>query len=93
MPAFLCTYICTLHFDAFLKTGICVAISAVMYYFIEYVIDLLFNTNESSYQVNFNDWSHYLEGNISFICLISFLLISAILVSVAIFRNYKRRSR
>ena len=92
-PAFLCTYIYTLHFDAFLKTGICVAISAVMYYFIEYVIDLLLNTNESSYQVNFNDWNHYLEGNISFICLISFLLISAIMVSVGIFRIYKRCSR
>ena len=93
IPAIFCAYVCTLRFDAFLKTGICVAFSAVMYYFTELVVDALFGTNESSYQVNFNDWSQHLEGNISFICLISFLFISIVFVGVGIFRIYKSNSR
>ena len=92
MPAIFCAYICTLRFDAFLKTGICIAFSAVMYYFIEYMVDVLFGTNESSYQVNFNNWSQYLEGNISFICLISLLLISFVFSGVGVFRIYKSNS-
>ena len=92
IPAIFCAYICTLRFDAFLKTGICIAFSAVMYYFIEYMVDVLFGTNESSYQVNFNDWSQYLEGNISFICLISLLLISFVFSGVGVFRIYKSNS-
>lgn len=85
-PVIFCAYICTLHFDAFLKTGICVASSTVMYYLTDYVVDVLFGTNENSYQVNFNDWSQCLDGNIHLISLISLLFISVIFVGVGIFR-------
>ena len=90
-PAILCTIICTLRFNAFLKTG-CIVFSTVMYYFTKRVVDILFNTNESSYQVNFNDWQQCLEGNIYLICLISLLFISVIFVGVGVFRICKKKS-
>lgn len=93
IPVILCTILCTLRFDAFLKTGICIASSAVMYYFADYVVDMLFGTNENSYQVNFNDWQQCLEGNIYLISLISLLFVSVIFVGVGIFRICKTKSR
>ena len=92
-PAILCAYVCTLRFDAFLKTGICIAFSTVVLYFTEYVVDVLFGTNDSSYQVNFNDWSQYLEGNIFFICLISLLFIGAVFAGIGAFRIHKSKGR
>ncbi len=92
-PAIFCTFICTLRFDAFLKTGICVASGTIMYYFTNYVVDMLLGTNENSYQVNFNDWQQCLEGNIHFISLISLLFISSIFVGVGVFRICKSKSR
>lgn len=56
-------------------------------------MDVLFGTNESSYQVNFNDWSQHLEGNISLIFLISLLFIGAVFAGIGVFRIYKRSRR
>lgn len=92
-PAILCTVICTLRFDAFLKTSICIAFSTAIYYFTEYVIDILFGTNESSYQVNFKDWQQYLEGNVLFITVSSLLLVSAVFIGIGIFRICKSKRR
>ena len=89
IPPIICTMICTFRFDAFLKTGICIAFSAVIYYFTDYVVDILFDTNENAYQVNFSDWQQCLEGNIYFISLTSLLLISVIFVGVGILRIRK----
>ncbi len=90
-PAIFCTAICALRLDVFLKAGICVVSSTVMYYFTEYVVDVLFGTNENSYQVNFNDWRQCLEGNVYFICLLSLLVISVIFLGVGIFRIGKHK--
>lgn len=90
-PAILCTVICKLHFDAFLKAGICTAICAVMYYFTEYIVDILLGTNESSYQVNFNDWNKCLEDNVYLIVLSSLLLISLIFIVIGIFRLFRKK--
>jgi len=90
-PAILCTVICTLRFDAFLKTGICIAPSIVMYHFIDYIVDMLFGTNGNSYQVNFNDWKQCSEGNIHMIALTSCLLISAVFIGIGIFRICKNK--
>jgi hypothetical protein len=92
-PAILCAYVCTLRFDAFLKTGFCIAFSTVIFYFTELVVDVLFGTNNSSYQVNFNDWSQYIDGNITFISLISLLFISAVFAGVGALRIYKSNRR
>ena len=93
LPAILCTVICAFRFDAFLKTGICFALSSVMYYFTNYVIDQIFGTNNSSYRVNFNDWQQFSNGNVHFICLVSLLFISILFLGVGIFRVCKKKCR
>ena len=85
-PAIFCTIICLLRFDAFLKTGVCIAFSTILFYFTEYIVDILFGTNESADQVNFNDWAQFLEGNIQLICLVLFLFVSAVFLAIGIFR-------
>ena len=90
-PAIFCTVICALHFDAFLKAGICVVSSTVAYYFVDYVVDVLFGTNENSYQVNFSDWEQCLEGNIHVICLASFLVIGVVFLAIGMFRVFKNQ--
>ena len=90
LPAVVCTVICALRFDAFLKTGICIAFSTVVYYFTNYVVDKLFGTNNSSYPVDFNDWQRCSNGNIHFICFISFLFISVLFLGAGVFRLFKR---
>ncbi|MBE6532322.1 MAG: helix-turn-helix transcriptional regulator [Ruminococcaceae bacterium] len=91
-PAILSTVICAFKLDPFLKAGICTALSAVAYYFIEFMIDLLFGTNDSSYQVDFSDWTQCVEGNVQAIILIVCLLISAVFIAIGAFRIYKRKS-
>ena len=93
IPAFFCTIICTLRFDAFLKTGVCIAFSTILFYFTEYIVDILFGTNESAYQVNFNDWAQFLEGNIQLICLVSFLFVSAVFIGIGVFRICRNKKR
>ena len=93
IPAIICAVICALRFDAFLKAGICTAFSTVVYYFTNYVADKLFGTNNSSYQVNFNDWQQCLNGNVHFICFISLLSISVLFLGVGVFRLYKKNVR
>ena len=93
IPAIICTVICAFHFDAFLKTSICISLSTVMYYFTNYVADKLFGTNNSSYRVDFNDWQQCSNGNVSFISLISLLFISVIFLGVAVFRLCKKKNR
>ena len=92
-PAIISTYICTLRFDAFLKSGICVAFSGIMLCFTGFMVDVLFDMSESSYQVDLSDWSKCLEGNITFITLMSLLLISAVFIGIGIFRLKKNRRR
>ena len=87
----ICAIICTLPFDGFMKSGICVALSTVIYYFAEYVVDILFGANTSSYKIDFNNWEQCIEGNIYLIYLISGLLIGIILIGVGIFRICKKK--
>lgn len=89
-PAILCTIICTLRFDPFLKTGICIVSGTVMYSFTDYIVDVLFGTNEASYQINFSNWNQCLEGNIHAIVFASCLLISAIFIGIGAFRIKKQ---
>ncbi|MBO5130268.1 MAG: helix-turn-helix transcriptional regulator [Oscillospiraceae bacterium] len=90
-PVILSAYICTLHFDTFLKAGICTAVSAVMFYFTNYVITALFGPTENHYQVDLHNWEQYINGNIHFVCLTALLLLSAIFVATGIVRMFKNR--
>ena len=91
VPAFISAFICTLRFDGFLKAGICVSFSSVLLYCVELAADRLFGTNDSSYEIDFGDWARCLEGNIQFICLISFLVIAAAFILIGALRMRKRR--
>ncbi len=89
-PVILCAVICTLRFDAFLKAGICIASCTVLCYFVGHIVNVLFGLNENHYQVNFNDWGQCLQGNVHFIFLTSFLLISAVFIGIGAFRICKK---
>ena len=93
LPVLACAVICALRFDAFLKTGICIALSTVVYYFTNAVVDQLFGTNNSSYRVNFNDWQQCSNGNVHLISLMSLLLIGVLFLAVGMFRLCKRKDR
>lgn len=90
VPAILCTVLCTIRFDSFLKAGVCTGICTVSYYFTGYVVNFLFGVNENHYQVNFRDWVHCLSGNVHCICLISFLFISAVFTVIGLVRRRKK---
>ena len=93
LPVLVCAVICALRFDAFLKTGICIALSTVVYYFTNAVVDQLFGTNNSSYRVNFNDWQQCSNGNVHLISLLSLLLIGVLFLAAGMFRLCKRKDR
>ena len=88
-PMILCAFICTFRFDAFLKAGICTALSAAMFYCTNHVITALFGPTENHYQVDFRNWDQFANGNIHRICLITFLLVSAVFLGIGFFRVRK----
>ena len=92
-PVIISAYICTFHLDAFLKAGICTSTSAVMFYFANYVITLLFDSSVNHYQVDFHDWEQCINGNIQLISLISLLLMSIVFIGIGIFRIRKSKQR
>ncbi len=93
IPIFLCGGICMLRFDSFMKAGICTLLSAVAYYFTGYVVNYLFNLTENHYEVDFYNWEQCSNGNVHFILLLSFLLVSVILIGMGILRISKNRKR
>lgn len=90
LPPILCAVICTFRLDGFYKAAICTDLIAVMSYFANWIANLLFGLKENHYQVNFNDWEHCVNGNISFICLSSLMLIAAIFAVIGIIRTRKK---
>ena len=92
LPVILCTIICIFHLDAFLKAGICTAVSAVIFYCTNHVITALFGSSDNHYQVDFSNWEQCINGNIHFIMLISFLFVSAVFVATGIFRIVKNKN-
>ena len=91
LPVIICALICTFKFNAFLKSGVCTLVCTLFYYFLAYVVNHLFNLTSDNYKINFNNWRECINGNISFICLISLLFISAILLLIGILKNKNRR--
>ena len=89
VPVILSAYICTLKIEAFLKAGVCTALSAVMLYFANFVAEWLFGPSDSSYKIDFYNWEECINGNINFICLVSILFIAAILFGMGIYRTRK----
>ena len=89
VPVILSAYICTLKSDAFLKAGICTALSSVMIYLANFVAEKLFGPSDNSYKIDFYNWEECINGNINFICLLSLLFIAAIFFGIGIYRTRK----
>ena len=87
----LCTYICALPFDKFLKAGICTGFCGSLLYAANHVASLLFGPGDNSYQVDFTNWRECVNGNIHLIFLVSSLLICTIFCIIGICRIKKRR--
>ena len=94
VPVIACAVICAFRFNAFLKTGICTAVSGITLYYANHVATVLFGTSSSnSYQVDFRNWEQCLNGNVQLIVLLSFLFVSAVFFAIGFFsvmRNNKR---
>lgn len=89
LPFILCAVICMTRFGGFLKAGLCTMLFTLSFYFTNYVAGALFGGNANYYQVDFNNWSECINGNISIICLISLLFISAVLITVGALKRKK----
>ena len=92
-PVIICTAVCAFRLHAWLKAGICTAVSGITLYCANYVATALFGSSSgSSYQVDFHNWEQCLDGNVQLIVLLSFLFVSAIFFAIGLFsviRNNK----
>jgi hypothetical protein len=87
VPVIACAVICTFRFNALLKAGICTAVIGITLYCANHVIATLFGPPDNKpYQVDFQNWEQCLDGNVQFIMLMVFLLVSAILFMIGFFR-------
>lgn len=93
IPVFLCGIICMFRFDLYIKAGICTLLSALIYYFTGHIVNYLFDLTENHYEVDFYNWEQYTSGNILFVILLSLLFVSAVLISIGVFRICKRKKR
>jgi len=92
-PVILCAAICTFDFSSFLKAGICTALCGVMLYCANLVAKLLFGSAENYYQVDYSNWEQFMSGNVHFIILTLFLLVSAAFIGIGIYRFCKNKKR
>ena len=93
-PVIACAVICTFRFNAFLKAGICTAVSGITLYCANHVAIALFGpSSSSSYQVNFHNWEKCLNGNIQLIVLLSLLFVSAVFFAIGFFSVIRNRKR
>ena len=94
VPVIACAVICAFRFNAFLKTGICTAVSGITLYYANHVATVLFGTSSSnSYQVDFRNWEQYSNGNVQLIVLLSFLFVSAVFFAIGFFRVISNNKR
>lgn len=87
VPVIACAVICTFRFNAFLKAGICTTVIGITLYCANHVISALFGPPDNNpYQVDFQNWEQCLDGNVQFIMLTLFLLMSIILFMIGFFQ-------
>ena len=87
VPVIACAVICAFRFNALLKAGICTVVIGITLYCANHVIATLFgHPDNKPYQVDFQNWEQCLDGNVQFIMLMLFLLVSAILFMIGFFR-------
>lgn len=87
IPAIVCTGICILKFNGFLKAGICTLIATVICYFSWHVVNALFGSTDNYYQVDFTNWEKCTNGNITLITLVVMLIVSAVFLGIGIYKQ------
>ena len=93
-PVIACAVICAFRFNAFLKAGICTAVSGITLYCTNHVATALFGPSSgSSYQVDFYNWEQCLNGNVQLIVLLSFLFVSAVFFAIGFLRVIRNNKR
>ena len=93
-PAILSAAVCAFRLHAFLKAGICTAVSGLTLYCANYVTTVLFGPSSANfYQVDFHNWEQCLNGNVQLIVLLSFLFVSAIFFAMGFFRVIRNNKR
>ena len=90
IPLLFCAFICMQPWSGFLKTGVSILFSTVVYYFLGYVADVFFHTNEDYYHVNFHNWEQYLNGNVLCLVVLSCLLIGIVFLLIGLQIRKKR---
>lgn len=93
IPIFLCAIICMFRFNSYIKTSICTLLVTLAYYFSGYIVNDLFQLSENHYQINFYNWEQYADDNVRFIILLTFLLVSIILISIGVFKICKKKDK
>lgn len=94
VPVIACAVICAFHFNAFLKAGICTAISGITLYCANHVIATLFGLPDNKpYQVDFQNWEQCVTGNVHLIVITATLFISAVLSAIGFLRVRKNKKR
>ena len=92
VPVIACAVICLFRVNIFLKAGICTAIIGITLYCANHVIATLFGPpNNKPYQVDFQNWEQCLDGNVQFIMLMLFLLVSVVLFMAGFFRARRNK--
>lgn len=91
LPVFHCGIICRLRLDSYIKAGICTLFSTVAYYFSGHIVNYLFDLSENYYEIDFHNWEQYTGDNILFIILLLLLFVSAVLISMGVYRSWKSR--
>ena len=91
IPIILSAIICLFSFNGFLKCGICSVIVSCAYYCTGFVTNLLFGLNENYYEVNFNNWSKCVSGNVHLIVVTTMLIISAVFIAIGLLKIHKNK--
>ena len=90
-PVVLCSGICVLRFDPFLKAGICTLLATVAYYFTGHIVNSLFRLSEQYYEIDFYHWKQHTNDNVLFIVFVSLLSVSVILTGIGVYRLCKKK--
>jgi len=92
VPVIVCAVICAFCLNAFLKAGICSAVIGIALYCANHVIAALFGPPANKpYQVDFQNWEQYSDGNIQLIMLMLFLLVSAVFLAAGFIGSRNRK--
>ncbi len=93
-PVIACAVICFFRLNAFLKAGICTTVIGSILYCENYVIATLFGPPDNKpYQVDFQNWEQCMAGNVQFILLMMFMLVSVLLFMIGFFSARRNKQR